>query len=145
MKPQSVVDTNVLLRYLLADHEQHYRQASDFMQGVKDGSNAAFIPESVVVECVYVLLKVYRVPRTEISAQLAALLAYRGVSMEHRDTVLTALRVFPEHNVGMVDALVFAYSEARGWPLVTFDKALNKLSSRIRPRTAATGKPRATK
>jgi predicted nucleic-acid-binding protein len=130
VKTARIIDTNVILRYILADHEEHYHLARDFMLKVKNGTSTAFVPESVVVECVYVLLKVYRVPRVEISAQLGALLAYRGVMMDDKPVMLTALQVFAEQNVGMVDAWVFALSEARNWPLMSFDRALNKLKQR---------------
>jgi len=126
-----IVDTNAILRYILADHDAHYRLACDFMKGVRNGTSTAFIPESVAVECVYVLLKVYKVPRVEISTQLGALLAYRGVTMDDKKVMLTALQVFAEHNIGMIDALVLALSKAKNWPLISFDKALNKLKEHL--------------
>ncbi len=48
--------TFVVLRYLLADHEEHFDLA----------------------ECVYVLLKVYRVPKRRIADILSAVLSLRG-------------------------------------------------------------------
>jgi len=48
MKNIHVVDTNFILRFLLADHEMHYQQASAFMEAVQSGSELAYIPESVM-------------------------------------------------------------------------------------------------
>ena len=48
MKTIRVVDTNVILRYLLADHPEHFAQASEFMAGLKSGNQTAYIPESPV-------------------------------------------------------------------------------------------------
>ena len=57
MKNTCVLDANVVLRYLLADHPAHYQQAEAFMSEVKSGQQRVYLPESVLVECVYVLLK----------------------------------------------------------------------------------------
>ena len=46
MKTSWVVDTNVILRYLLADHPEHFARASEFMAGLKSGNQTAYIPES---------------------------------------------------------------------------------------------------
>lgn len=123
-----VVDTNVILRYLLADHETHYRRASEFMAEVRSATQMAYIPESVLAECVYVLLKVYRVPRAEVTEKLADLLGYKGIVAENRELLRKALRHFAENNVDIVDALVFSVAQQRGWKLFSFDRDLKKLT-----------------
>lgn len=52
-----VTDANVILRYLLADHPEFSPQAAEFFEQVRRGEATAFIPEGVLVECVYVLMK----------------------------------------------------------------------------------------
>ncbi len=39
MKTIRVVDTNVILRYLLADHPEYFVRALEFMVELKSGSN----------------------------------------------------------------------------------------------------------
>ena len=46
---------------------------------IKVGGEAAVIPESVLAECVYVLLKVYKIDRQIISEKLRGLFAYKGI------------------------------------------------------------------
>ena len=60
---KKLIDTNVILRYLLKDDEGLFKKASALLEKVKVGEEEVVIPESVVAECVYVLLKVYRVER----------------------------------------------------------------------------------
>lgn len=128
MKNIHVVDANVILRYLLADHREHHQEAKEFFDRVKTGEMRAFIPEGVLVECVYVLLKVYGVPRVEVADRLVGVLSYRGVVNENRAVFLNALHLFARKSVDIVDALVFATSEAMGWERFSFDKDLEKLS-----------------
>lgn len=59
----AILDTNVILRYLLKDNAKLFEQAKPFMDALKTGENQAYILEGVLVECVYVLLKVYQIPR----------------------------------------------------------------------------------
>ncbi len=44
MKNIHVVNTDFILRFLLADHERHYQQASIFMEAVQSGRELSYIP-----------------------------------------------------------------------------------------------------
>ena len=55
-----LIDTNVLLRHILDDHPDLSQKAKAFMDKVKYGEITAKITEGVLVECVYVLLEVYK-------------------------------------------------------------------------------------
>lgn len=79
-------------------------------------------------ECVYVLLKVYGVSRPEVADRLIGILGYRGIVNEDRGIFLDALRLFAKKSVDIVDALVFATSEAKGWERFSFDRDFAKLT-----------------
>lgn len=130
MKNTYVVDANVILRYLLSDHPEHFQKAVQFMGQVKLGEVEAFIPEGVLVECVYVLLKFYKVPRSEIGQSLENILNYKGIINENRSILINSLRLFQEKNVDMVDAIVYSLSKEKGWPSFTFDKDLVRLEGK---------------
>jgi len=63
---KKLVDANVILRYLLRDNETLFQKASDVLEKVRTGEEKVVILESVLTECVYVLLKVYGVNRSTI-------------------------------------------------------------------------------
>jgi predicted nucleic-acid-binding protein len=126
MKNTFVVDANIILRYLLADHAEHFRTAAEFMGRVKSGDVNLYVPEGVMIECVYVLLKCYKVPKEEIEDKLSGLLDYRGVINSNRRILLKALRLFREKNVDIVDAVVYAISKEHGWTCFLFDKDVKK-------------------
>ena len=64
---RSLVDTNVILRYLLQDDAALFKKASAILEKVKTGEQKVIILESVLTECVYVLLKVYKIGRPAIA------------------------------------------------------------------------------
>jgi predicted nucleic-acid-binding protein len=130
VKNTCVVDANVILRYLLADQPDHFRKANQFMGQVKTGEIGVFIPEGVILECVYVLLKFYKVPRPEIVESLVGILNYKGVINENRSILIKSLRLFLEKNGDIVDAVVHTISKENGWSCFTFDKDLMKFEEK---------------
>jgi predicted nucleic-acid-binding protein len=120
-------DTNVVLRYLLHDDAVQYERAAEFFESVRVGNEKAIIIESVLVECVYILMKFYKVPKREVADNLTKLLQYKGIANVDRKTLVEALRLFAEQNVDIVDCIVLAKVKRGEGRLFSFDKALNKL------------------
>ncbi|OAQ21851.1 PIN domain-containing protein [Thermosulfurimonas dismutans] len=121
MKSLVVVDTNVIIRYLIGDHPEHFEKARTFWEQVKLGKVQAFIPESVLAETVYVLLKVYGVPKEKAVEKLSQLLDYKGLEGElavYRE----ALVLFGARKVDIVDAIVLAWGNVKGYRPFSFDR-----------------------
>lgn len=120
-------DTNVILRYLLADVPEHFDKAEAFFEQVRIGKQRALVLESVVVECVYVLTKFYQVPKGQAVTILTDFLQYKGIVNLDRDTLVAGLRLFAENSLDLVDCLLLARANLQGATIYTFDKALDKL------------------
>jgi predicted nucleic-acid-binding protein len=122
----SLPDTNFILRYLLRDNEEHFAETSDFFEKVRVGKESALISESVLVECLYVLTKHYKVPRVEAAKSLAGILIYKGIVNSDSDLLSKALTLFAESTLDPVDCILLQRSAIEGHALRTFDKALLK-------------------
>ena len=116
---RTLVDANVVLRYMLHDDEMLFPIAE---QAIRDG--AYLLPE-VLAEVVYVLLGVYSVPREELAARLQFLVD--ELQTEHPDVLKTALLTFGMTKLDFVDCLLAAYNNKLGDKVVTFDRKLNRL------------------
>lgn len=125
-----VVDTDVILRWLTRDHDTYYAKAAAFWLEVREGRCQAYIPEAVLLECLFILAKSYAVPRAEAAAQIESLLMIRGVLIDSRDEVLEALRLMGRHPISFADALVIAYAKAKGAAIESFDSDLLKVAKR---------------
>ena len=119
-------DTNVILRYLIGDIPAQARAAGEFFEKVRTGKEKALILESVLVECVYVLVKYYRVPRDEAATRLAALLRYRGIENDDARELIRALGSFGQGKLDIVDCILRTRAEAGGRRLFSFDEKLGK-------------------
>lgn len=127
-------DTNVLLRYLLDDEPSQSSRAREFWETIRDGSSRAVLTEGVLMECVYVLQRFYKVPRDRIATSLAAVLAYKGLSREDVSLFDRALEIYSAVNLDFVDCLLAARQEAGAWEVLSFDQGLNGyLKRRAKP------------
>jgi predicted nucleic-acid-binding protein len=132
-KPKAKLpDTNTILRYLLKDHEEFYSRAADFFEAVRTGKELALVLESVLVECVYVLTRYYRIPRGETATILSGLLGYKGVVNDDRQELTDALTLFAESKMDVVDCVLFAKSRSYSLTLYTFDKELAGMAKSLR-------------
>lgn len=117
-------DTNTILRYLLKDNPAQYSMASSFFEKVRMGDEKAVILESVLVECVYVLTKFYRVPKDESSTRLQQLLRYKGIVNRDKRELIEALAIFADRNIDIVDCILCVKARNYNMSLFSFDKDL---------------------
>ena len=110
------IDTNYLLRYVLNDiPEQAEKAAAVIMQG------AEIYPE-IVPEAVYVLQKIYKIERKDVSAALLDVLD--DVSVERKRQLQEALVLYGRTNLDYVDCLLLSGFLYDRKDFATFDKKL---------------------
>lgn len=125
--PEILPETNVVLRYLLRDDAEQYSKAAAFFENVRIGKKRIVIIESVLVECVYILLKFYKTPKDEVADVLITLLQYKGIANTDRQTLIEALRTFAARKLDIVDCMLLARAQRGRGEIFSFDKALNRL------------------
>lgn len=122
------LDTNCLLRYLLADIEGQFETVRQHVE------NGACTSPEFVAECVYVLGgTVYGFDRADVANTLEALLD--DVSCEHEATMRYALELYRDNPLDFADCILAARSVVEGVEVLTFDKRLNKLLERLQQHT----------
>ena len=124
---KKLIDANVILRYLLKDDEELFRKAFEILERVKIGQETVIIPESVLTEVVYVLLKIYEVSREVIVEKLQGLLSYRGVINPDKGDLAEAIRMFGSSKLSFVDCVLCAKAISHRMDVLTFDEDLKKV------------------
>lgn len=117
-----IADANIILRYLLNDHEELSEKATVIIE-----NNEVLLPNEVIAEIVYVLEKVYEVKNEEISDILLELFKYTHIVVDDIDVLEEAFLLFGKRRLDFVDTLLYAYNKVKGYQIYTFDKKLNKL------------------
>jgi predicted nucleic-acid-binding protein len=125
---RNLPDTNAIIRYLMKDDDSLYVKAKDFFDNVKTGSAKAVIIESVIAECIYVLTKIYKVPRNEAASSLIDILRYKGIANHDQQELIHALTLFSERNIDIVDCILCVKAGGSDLSLFSFDGDLNKIT-----------------
>jgi len=123
-----LIDTNVVLRYLLGDHPEFSPKAEAFMFDVSKGVKKAEILNVVIVECIYVMEKYYEIPKTEIVEKLSGILNFSGIVNPDRSEILEALLKYENSNIDIVDCILAACSSPEK-VVISFDKDMKKLKA----------------
>ncbi len=117
------VDTNVLVRYLVADDAAQFRQARRVME-----SGRVFVAKSVLLETEWVLRRAFALKPGQSLAVLRGLAGAAEVELEDRTAVLQAIAWF-EAGMDFADALHVA-SKGAAAEFVTFDRGLAAAGSK---------------
>lgn len=115
-----ILDTNMILRYLLNDNQEMADTAEKYIL-----SGKAQVTIEVIAEVVYVLKGVYSMERDEISETINSFLDL--VNCEEKAVLNIALDTFSERNLDFVDCVLFGYHKVKGAEIATFDKKLLKI------------------
>ena len=126
------LDTNVIVRYIMQDAPKQVAQAVAVIEGQLSGDNPGFVSLIALVETVWVLKSVYRIPKQGLITVIDTLLTTRQLSIEHSDCVFRALRVYRAGNGDFSDALIAAVGSANGCSeTLTFDRKAATVGMRL--------------
>jgi predicted nucleic-acid-binding protein len=119
---QALVDTNVILRFLVGDDPPKAARAAALMGRVERSEDTIEITVEVLTETVWTLESFYKVPRAEIAEKLVTLLTFPGVQSMSKELFFRALQDYATSNVDFVDCLLAAQSDFKKVPVYTFDE-----------------------
>ncbi len=121
----SLIDANIIIRFLVGDHEEHLKIATEIFTKVENAEIEVEILDSVVMEALFVLIKFYKLPKSEVIADLKRLIALRGV-VGDKILLIETLNIVDDKNIDFVDALICAKSRLQGYKKLSFDADVNK-------------------
>ncbi len=134
------VDTNVLVRFFVADDEVQAAAATAAFESAARKRVAIFVSQIVVCELVWVLSRAYGHARSEITSLLELLLRSGGLEVEGRDEVARAVGAFAAGKGDFADYLIRERARSAGCESVmTFDTALLRDGDFVRPSARAIG------
>ncbi|MBL4701683.1 PIN domain-containing protein [bacterium AH-315-I18] len=121
-----LLDANVIVRFLAADHSKHLEKAKQLISRAEMGEIELIVMPWILAEVVYVLSSVYSVPRKVVAEALEVFVGGVGITVEDHDVIIDALHRFAKTKVDFADALLAAYSAARNLQPASFDRDLDR-------------------
>ena len=118
------VDTNVLVRLLVADDPVQTKRAIAFLEARRP----VWISTVVLVETVWVLMAVYSWSKAQVVAMLHTATNSRDFAFQAAETVRRATEIYISGKADFADCLALELARSEGHlPFATFDKATAKL------------------
>ena len=122
------LDTNVLVRYLVADDKKQFQSARTLIESA-DEEAPLFLPLSVVVELEWVLRSLYSFDKSTLITTFNQLLGTRELVFQDEDIVEIAMSFYTENNTDFADCLHIATAHVYGYtPMITFDRKAAKVA-----------------
>ena len=120
-----LLDTNIIIRFLVGDHQEHLKVATKIFKKIEDGVLEVEVLDSVLMEALFVLVKFYKLPKSEVILDLKKLLSLRGI-VGDKVILIEALNILEDKNIDFVDAFICAKSSLQGYGKLSFDDDVNK-------------------
>lgn len=119
------LDSNVLIRYIAQDDEKQSRVATELIEA--DGFKGVVTPV-VLVEVVWVLMRLYSAQKADIVRVVDALLSSSGIEVLEHGKVAAALDRYQEHSADFSDCLIIELGQSLPGctGTITFDKKAAK-------------------
>jgi predicted nucleic-acid-binding protein len=121
-----LIDTNLIVRYLVQDHEKHAKAAGRLFEACDRGDVVLVLLPAVLAECVFVLESFYEHSRGNITSALSTLISSPGVEIDETELHLDALDRYKRTKIHFVDCLIAATASAKKIPVATFDQDFRK-------------------
>ncbi len=122
------IDTNILVRLAANDDPKQVAKASRLLQTTFSKSSPAWISLIVVVEFTWVLRRLFKYTRKDISDSITQLLETDRFLVEGEDLVRVALQSYQSSKADFSDCLILARNLSRKIsPTHTFDRKAAKL------------------
>ena len=128
MSKRRLVDTNLIVRYLVQDHEKHAKAAGRLFDACDRGEVVIVVLPEVLAECVFVLESFYEHPRGDIASALGRLISSPCVEIDGAAIHLDALDRYRKTKVHFVDCLIAATAAAENMPVASFDQDFRKFT-----------------
>ncbi len=118
-----LLDTNVIIRFLLKDHPVQ----SPAVKKLLETSDDLLLTDIAIAETVWLLTSFYKLPKEKIVEKIYQLLKI-NLLIVNKSLILRTLYLFSNLNIDFIDAYFIAYAEEENLEgIYSFDKDLDKI------------------
>lgn len=120
---KAVIDTNLLVRYLINDDQKKAEAVDNLLDRAAKGEVRIIVPSVVIAELVWVLESFYQLKAGAILELVEAIINTSGLDVTDKSTIISALRLYKRKNIDFIDAWIIEFAKERGVKTIyTFDK-----------------------
>lgn len=127
---QIFIDTNIFLRYLVDDRSLQHKESIALIEACESGKFRPYTSSVVISELIFVLTKLYKLPKKEVVVSLDKLLLIRNLTLIDKTNTPAALAFYRKFNVKFGDCLIASQIPAKA-VLITYDKDFSKFKLEV--------------
>ncbi len=124
----NIIDTNIILRYLVGDSEILYKKSVDIFKKAEAGELKLLIKVVVVAETCFVLESFYKKSLNEIASCMEVLLSQKWLIVEDRKGLLGMWTNY-RNKLHFVDSYLLSSANANKYKVLSFDKEIKELEA----------------
>lgn len=122
-----LVDTNIILRFILKDHPIYSPKAERIIQKIDNSEIKVYISWPTILEVVFVLQNSIKLPKKEITERLLPIFHLENVNMEHRGLLDIIFGYYVNKNISLTDAYNAALMQKKKVKQIySFDRDFDK-------------------
>lgn len=118
-----ILDTNVLVRFLVGDHKEHQESAERWFASAENGKITIVIDPVVIAETTFVLESFYKLKRDHVADAMEVFLSQRWLEVRERESLLNLWHFYRE-GLHFVDSYCLAWAQNAGASVLSFDKKM---------------------
>lgn len=119
-----LVDTNVIIRFLLKDHAIQSPAAKKLLENLEEN---LLLTDVAVAETIWLLTSYYKLSKEEAVEKIYPILNLPNIDC-NKPVLIRALYFYRNFNIDYIDAYLAAYSEEENLEgIYSFDKGLDKI------------------
>jgi predicted nucleic acid-binding protein len=128
MKKKLFIDTNIWLRFLLADQKKQFEDCQKLFNLNEQGKIKIYTSTIVLLEIVFTLASFYQIKKAAIIADLKAILEARNLTLIEKTDFNKTLSLFEAYQTKLADCLI-ASQLPRDTLLCTYDQDFKKIKT----------------
>lgn len=128
-----LIDSNLIVRFLLQDHKEHSPAATRLFSNIKED---LYLTDVVIAEVIWVLTSFYKLPKQEVAEKVYHLLTLANIE-SNRPLLIRGLYFWRNYNIAFIDAYLVAFCEQENLEgIYSFDKGFDKIKEvkRFKPK-----------
>lgn len=127
------LDTNILLRHLLADHPDQSPRATAWLRRLETAEQTAHTADTVIFEAVFTLERHYRRSKAEIRDALLPLIELPGLLLPGKRRWRTAFGLYVDHALPLADAYhAVLMAHLNTTEIISFDRHFDHIPGLVR-------------
>lgn len=123
---KTFIETSIFIRFFTKDDAKKYGECANLFGLVEEGKLVPYISNIVLQEILFVLTRLYKFSKSEVTKDLRKILNLRNITLIEKTDSREALSFWEKHNIKYGDCLI-ATQVPKGVTLVSYDADFFKL------------------